>query len=206
MDKKSFILYQDSLDVLDVMTDEQCWKLFKKMKSYHNWNTYVCDDKTVDIVFVQFKNQFDRDKQKYEDEIEKRRRAGSLGGKVTQSKLKQVEANQASAWNAQANQGDNVNDNVNDNDTRIKKFIPPSLEDVKQYFKENWYLETIAIKAFKWYDVANRHDSKGNPIKNWKQKMINVRFTPENIDKSPVKKQAPDREAEINRPIWVTAD
>lgn len=64
--KKSFILYYDSLDVIEELTDEQVWKLFRKMKSYYNWNTYKTKDKIVDIVFIQFKNQFDRDLEKYE--------------------------------------------------------------------------------------------------------------------------------------------
>ncbi len=55
----------------------------------------------------------------------------------------------------------------------------PSLEEVKAYFKENGYSLDIAEKAFRSYDVANWHDSKGNKIKNWKQKMINVWFREE---------------------------
>ena len=35
------------------------------MKSYHNGREYVCDDFSVELVFEQFKNQFDRDLEKY---------------------------------------------------------------------------------------------------------------------------------------------
>lgn len=71
----------------------------------------------------------------------------------------------------------NDNGNVNDN---VKKFTPPTLEQVKEYFKEKGYTEQTAIKAFEYYNTANWHDSRGKPVKNWKQKMISVWFKPEN--------------------------
>lgn len=71
---KSFIIHYDSLDVLDAMSDEQAWKLFRKMKSFHNWNDYKSDDPLVDAVFIQFKNQFDRDLEKYESICERNRK------------------------------------------------------------------------------------------------------------------------------------
>jgi hypothetical protein len=61
-----------------------------------------------------------------------------------------------------------------------KEFIKPSIEEVKQYFKENRFKEEVAIKMFNSYDVADWIDSKGNQIKNWKQKAINVWFKDEN--------------------------
>lgn len=70
--KKSFILHYDSLSVIDKMSDEQVGKLMRMMKSYHNWNTYVCDDFSVELVFEQFKNQFDRDAEKYEEKTEEK--------------------------------------------------------------------------------------------------------------------------------------
>jgi len=62
--KKSFMLYQDSLDVLDAMTDAQCWKLLRLMRSHHNGKEYCSGDQIVDIAFIPFKNQFDRDIEK----------------------------------------------------------------------------------------------------------------------------------------------
>ena len=69
--KKNFIIHCDSLSVIDKMTDEQVGKLFRKMRSYHNWNTYDPEDVVVDIAFEQFKNQFDRDKEKYKSVCER---------------------------------------------------------------------------------------------------------------------------------------
>ena len=62
----------------------------------------------------------------------------------------------------------------------IKKFTPPEKEDVILYFKENGYSKETAIKAFQYYDTAGWKDSKGNKVRNWKQKMIAVWFKDEN--------------------------
>ena len=69
---------------------------------------------------------------------------------------------------------------IKEDKKRLKKdFIPPSLDDVKQYFQEKWYTEYGAKKAFDYYDVAWWKDSNGKQIKNRKQKMISVWFKPE---------------------------
>ena len=64
-----------------------------------------------------------------------------------------------------------------------KKFIPPTPEEVVSYFSENGYTEYAAKKAFAYYDTASWHDSKGNKVKNWKQKMQAVWFKDENKSK-----------------------
>lgn len=63
-----------------------------------------------------------------------------------------------------------------------KDFIPPSIQDIKTYFIENGYSETAAEKAFRYYEAGSPpwHDSKGNPVKSWKQKMQSVWFKDEN--------------------------
>ena len=69
-------------------------------------------------------------------------------------------------------------ESINSN-RRIKKFVKPTLEEVEKYFFENGYKPEIGKKAWMGYDTANWFDSKGQQIKNWKQKMINVWFRDE---------------------------
>lgn len=61
-----------------------------------------------------------------------------------------------------------------------KMFIPPTEQEVVEYFRENGYLEEAAKKAFKYYEIAKWEDSSGKKVKNWKQKMISVWFKTEN--------------------------
>jgi len=62
---------------------------------------------------------------------------------------------------------------------KIKSKIP-KIEEVINYFKENGFSEAAAKKAFDYYESGNWHDSKGNQVKNWKQKMQGVWFKDEN--------------------------
>lgn len=59
------------------------------------------------------------------------------------------------------------------------KFQPPTLDEVKAYFRENGFREEVGERAWKGYDAAKWHDSNGKPVKNWKQKCQNVWFRDE---------------------------
>lgn len=80
MNRKSFIIYSDSLSVLDELTDEQAGRLFKAIKAYHNGDNFDLEF-GLKIAFVSFKNQFIRDNNKWEAIREKRIKAGASGGK-----------------------------------------------------------------------------------------------------------------------------
>ena len=55
---------------------------------------------------------------------------------------------------------------------RVKNtFIPPTLEEVTEYCSERKN-NVDPKKFYEYYSVANWKDAKGNPVKNWKQKMI----------------------------------
>lgn len=66
-------------------------------------------------------------------------------------------------------------------ETGEKKFVPPTLAEVRQYFSDKGYCEEAANKAYDYYLAGGWKDSKGKRVKNWKQKMIAVWFKPENL-------------------------
>jgi len=61
-----------------------------------------------------------------------------------------------------------------------KNFIPPTKEEVIEYFIEKGFDQKVATKAFDYYNVADWKDSKGNQVLNWKQKMQAVWMKDEN--------------------------
>ena len=63
--------------------------------------------------------------------------------------------------------------------------IPPKIDEVKEYFIKNGYPETMALRFFNGYDAAGWRDSKGNPVRSWKQKAHHVWFKEENKNKQP---------------------
>lgn len=62
------------------------------------------------------------------------------------------------------------NSNI-DNKKEKKTFVPPTLEEVKEYAKEKNYLY-LANKFYEYFTTGNWVDSKGQKVKNWKQKFI----------------------------------
>jgi hypothetical protein len=61
-----------------------------------------------------------------------------------------------------------------------KKEKEININDIKLYFFENGYSEISAQKFYDYYSVASWKDSKGNKVKNWKQKAQAVWFKTEN--------------------------
>lgn len=66
MQKKSFVLHLDSLDILDDLTDEQAGKLFKAMYNFQKEKEIKLDPQ-LKLLFLQFRNQFLRDNEKYSE-------------------------------------------------------------------------------------------------------------------------------------------
>jgi hypothetical protein len=64
---------------------------------------------------------------------------------------------------------------------KMKPFVIPSIQEVRIYFEENGYDPDIGESKWHYYNDANWFDSHGNPVLNWKQKMRQVWFKPENL-------------------------
>lgn len=79
-DRKSFVLYKDSLEILDDLTDEQAGKLFKAIRSYQTGEEIELDPITK-IAFTPFRTHFVRDDEKYQKIVERNKNNGSKGGR-----------------------------------------------------------------------------------------------------------------------------
>jgi hypothetical protein len=73
---------------------------------------------------------------------------------------------------------------TNDKIKPTKTFIPPTIDEVKAYFKEKGYKAEGAQKAFDYYTTMEWKDSNDKPVKNWKGKMIANWMRPEYLIKS----------------------
>lgn len=82
-----------------------------------------------------------------------------------------------------------INNPVKERKISKKKFIPPTLDEVKEYFKEKGYSEEAAKRAFDYYEAGGWKDSTGKPVKSWKQKMIAVWFKPQNLQEKNQQKE-----------------
>lgn len=143
--KKSFILYTDSIQFIEWLSDEDAWKLLKACLLYHK-DEEVKLPPLPNMAFLMLKAQFDRDKEKYGEEIEKRREAWRLWGLAKASKSYQVLASASDAKHSLANLADN--DNVNDT-------VNVNVTDTNKIGQENKQIQDTKTKKKKVYDYSN---------------------------------------------------
>ena len=132
--KNSFVLYTDSAEQFEILSDEQAGKLIKAVFNYAgNRILPKFDDGMLIMAFSFIKGQIDRDSEKWEETRKKRAEAGRKGGKQTQ-------ANASSAKQTKQNQANQaVNVNVNDNvisvskDTDVYKSSAPFVNGHKDF-------------------------------------------------------------------------
>ena len=77
--RKSFVLHNDSLDILDDLTDEQAGKLFKAISTYHKIGKIIDLDQLLKIAITPFLNQFKRDDENWTKTKEERSLSGRIG-------------------------------------------------------------------------------------------------------------------------------
>lgn len=79
----------------------------------------------------------------------------------------------------------NTNPNTNPNTKSARtQFVPPTLDEVKDYCAER-NSPVDPVQFFEYFSEGNWKDSKGNPVRNWKQKLITwEKFQPEKAKKT----------------------
>ena len=177
--KKSFILYIDTLEVLNELTDEQAGQLFKTIHKYQLGE----DTKMIGLmnaVFINFKNNFRRDNEKYNNICDRNKVNGSKGGrpkKITQDNPNNPMGILGTQDNPNNLDSDNDNDNDSDNTKEIVKekrklFSPPTQEEANSYFLEKGSTEIEAEKFVDFYQSKGWLVGK-TKMKDWKAAVRN---------------------------------
>jgi len=181
------------------MTDDQTGKLLRMMKSYHNGRYYICNDFAVELVFEQFKNQFDRDLIKYNNICERNSNNGKKWWRPQEPKEPSGLITNPKEPKKADSDSDNKNDSVNDNDNKKNnnKFIKPTHTEIKEYCIERknkvdpqrfidyydsiwWLVWKNKMKDWKatirWWEVRDKNDPKKN-TKEYEKKDARENFT-----------------------------
>lgn len=180
--RDSFILYTEQKEIINKLSDEQAGKLIKAIYEYESTGVMPILEKEIDLVITPIKQTLDKNEKKWEEMKKQRSEAGRLGGikrainqgQELSSKSKQSQAKLSKAKQSQANQAVNVNVNVNDiikENIKRKVFVPPTIKEVNLYIKEK-QLKVDGQKFFEYFTEGGWKDSKGNQVKNWKQKLL----------------------------------
>jgi hypothetical protein len=129
MSKKSFILFKDSLSILNEMSNEQAGILFKAISDFQNGNESDLDF-GMKMAFAPFRNQFIRDDEKYMEFAETQRLKGlkSAEARANRSQPESTKSTDGSIGQPESTKStykvnDSVNVNDSDNDLEDKSSI-----------------------------------------------------------------------------------
>lgn len=186
--KKSFILYIDTLEIADHLSDQELGKFFRAIIHFQKNKNYELPRELM-LVFELFKKQFIRDENDWTKVLE----AKSLGGKKS-AELRRLKKNRASNCKTHKDSSTHltkskgsssastvnvngiVNENVNANKKRKSKEMNTSsplasLKEIEKYFFEKTDNKNFSFDhARKFFD---HYESNGwkvgkNPMKRWK--------------------------------------
>ena len=187
--RDSFILYTEQRAVLKKMAYEDIGKLFMAIYDYQATGEVPELDEKLSLLFETFKVTLDRNEEKWKIAKEKRSIAGKKGMAVRWSNITKDNNVISDITNDNNDNNvidditkitsitDNVNVNVNVNDNNIvnkktrKQFVAPTLDEVREYVNTKG-LNVDAKVFFDYFTEGGWKDSKGNKVKNWKQKLI----------------------------------
>jgi len=145
--KESFLLFDDSLDILNDLTDTQAGKLFKAIKAYRS-NDEVLLDNLLQIAFIPIRNQIKRNSIKYDEICKKRAISGALGGKQKQANLASASKSLQSVANLPEPVPDLDLEPVPDLDIKTKiKTSEPSVPDDDKKFCFDSGIELLGKKS-----------------------------------------------------------
>ena len=193
--KKSVLVYVDWISTFEELNDEEAGKLIKHFFRFVNDKNPEAPDRLTKLMFEPIKQSLKRDLVKYE-EIRTKNKENALlrWNKINATGCDRMssDAKHADSDSVIDSDSDSVIDKgINKKKRKQKVFIPPTIIEVQEYFKQNGFTEIAGERAFKYYSVADWVDSKGNNVINWKQKMQSVWFKDENKDIKLQPKQEP---------------
>lgn len=184
--KKSFILYCDIGQHLELLSNEDAGLLFKGIVHYADTGELPELPPMAAMAFSFIRAQVDRDQEKWNTTREKRRAAGKSGGlKSGESRQRSNEAKEANASNPKQNEADEA-DNVNvtvpvngnvpvtviNNKEKADKpplprFTPPSENDAIAYFCEQGSSAAEAKSFLDYYAAIGWKVGGRATMKNW---------------------------------------
>jgi len=163
-------MYYDILEQLEDFSDEQFGKITRALIKYDKTGQIPeFDDLSMKIAFKMLKPILDRNKQEFEQMCEKNRQ--NVLKRWQKEDTKKYDGIRSYNSNTMATDNDNDKDNDNKKENIKKKFTPPTLEEVVEYAKSKGRLD-LAKNFYNYFTEGKWVDSKGNKVKNWKQKFI----------------------------------
>ena len=140
--RKSFLVYYDMIEQLDILTDVEVGMLFRAVVLFAKEGVIPkFDDKALTVLFLGMKSQIERDAQKYQERCDKNRNAANNRWRKENNLSPQQSKTDANAYNCMQTDADI------DKDTDIdKENVSSSDKDISNIdYKKviDWYNNTV---------------------------------------------------------------
>ena len=183
MAREYFKVFHSYLEAIEPLGDAERGRLFTAMIEYSRTGIVPNLKGNERILFPTMKINIDRDIESYSLTEKRNAENGKKGGRPKNplgfSETQENPRNPVGFSETQKSQDkDKDKENIKEKDiTKViskKKavsFCPPTLEEVKKYCIERGN-DIDPKRFFDYYNESNWVDGKGDPVKNWKQKLI----------------------------------
>lgn len=162
-----FICHDSYLSKTNKLTDEEVGRLFRALMTYHSTGNVVEVEGRESVAFDFIKDDIDRADEAYRNKCEtnRRNRMRTNNNDREQSSTNVNEREQPTT-DADNNKNKNKNKNKNNNKEVIRRFTPPTLEEVSAYCKER--SNTVDPQRFIDFYASKGWKVGNQPMKDWK--------------------------------------
>ena len=184
------LIFWELFDVLEALPGDDAKNMLSAIRGYIQRGAIpdFGDRQTLTYLWLMIQPKLDADAERYEKTKEARSIAGRKGGLARASNAKQMQASVTNATFAKQIKPTTTTtttttpttsttptttkkDCMSGKPQRTKKFVPPTLEEVKAYAAERG--SDVDPERFHTYFAAGDwKDSRGNPVRSWKQKFL----------------------------------
>lgn len=176
--KKSFMLYLDTLEVFYDLSPEEAKELIIAIIDFQKGKEITCS-RTISLVFKSFQSQFVRDNEKYEAILKRNRENGSNGGRPPKNSEEQtqnnpnnpvgfleteVNPNNPSEPKKPDSDNDSVNDSENGKEKRKRKKVDSEVETSVHSQIKNLFIDFYKRKTKLDYYWKSQDGKKTNSI------------------------------------------
>ena len=170
--RNSFVLYTEYAKQISLLTMEQRGQLLTAIIQYVTDDTVPELDAVTEMAFSIIQIRLDRDEEAYQASLERKRRAGAMGGRARAENMKRDVADNSTDKQRLGNLHVPVPDPVPVPEKHKKTFSPPTADEVTQYCQENGYWNVNADQFVDFYACKGWMVGKSK-MKDWRAAVRN---------------------------------